>query len=195
MHAGVEAIGGEGSHTRRGRVWARGTAFFPRATSSCGTTANFPDAILRAVADTVKDGVGSLYRVASARRVNGDRAWAVLPGFARLRWGGRDPLVRAWKCPGRAPDGGVVRGIRRCRAGGSPGRRLIRNLALAGLLCVTGMFAAQFETWSKATIILDTAVTTTIIGRVERREGDGRGRWRYIVSVSSTQSLSPSVSG
>jgi hypothetical protein len=76
-----------------------------------------------------------------------------------------------------------------------PGRRLIRNLALAGLLCVTGMFAAQFETWSKATIILDTAVTTTIIGRVERREGDGRGRWRYIVSVSSTQSLSPSVSG
>ncbi len=36
-----------------------------------------------------------------------------------------------------------------------PGRRLIRNLALAGLLCVTGMFAAQFETWSKATIILD----------------------------------------
>src|SRR6478735_1455158 len=125
MHAGVEAIGGEGSHTRRGRVWARGTAFFPRATSSCGTTANVPDAILRAVADTDKDCVGSLYLVASARRGNGDRAWAVLPGFVRLRWGGRDPLVRAWKCPGRAPD--VVCGDacprRRFTRSGQEGRR------------------------------------------------------------------------
>lgn len=155
MHAGVEAIGGEESHTRRGRVWARGTAFFPRATSSCGTTANFPDAILRAVADTDKDCVGSLYIVASARRGNGDRAWGfflVSPVFA-----GAGAIL--WFVLGSAPAElrmvawFAAFAVVALMAG--PGRRLIRNLALAGLLCVTGMFAAQFETWSKATIILD----------------------------------------
>jgi ComEC/Rec2-related protein len=29
-------------------------------------------------------------------------------------------------------------------------------------------------------------VTTTVTGRVERREGDGRGRWRYILDVTDT---------
>ncbi|MBW9117490.1 ComEC/Rec2 family competence protein [Rhizobium cauense] len=68
------------------------------------------------------------------------------------------------------------------------GRPLTRSVALAGLLCVAGMFVAQFETRSRGTIILDAPVTTTITGRVERREGDGRGRWRYIVSLADTQS-------
>ncbi|OWV94375.1 hypothetical protein ATY81_13150 [Rhizobium sp. R72] len=66
------------------------------------------------------------------------------------------------------------------------GRRLVRNAPLGGLLCVAGCSRASSKLG--ATVILDTAVTTTTTGRVERREGDGRGRWRYILSVSSTQS-------
>ncbi|WP_405049525.1 ComEC/Rec2 family competence protein [Rhizobium sp. BK176] len=68
------------------------------------------------------------------------------------------------------------------------GRPFVRSSALAGLLCVAGMLSAQYETRSRATVILDTPVTTTITGRVERREGDGAGRWRYILSISATQS-------
>lgn len=30
-------------------------------------------------------------------------------------------------------------------------------------------------------------MTTTVTGRVERREGDGRGRWRYILAVTGTE--------
>ncbi len=67
------------------------------------------------------------------------------------------------------------------------GRSLIRNFGVAGVLCVLGMFSAQFETRSTATVILDAPVTTTLTGRIERREGSGDGRWRYIISVSGTQ--------
>ncbi|KRB53017.1 hypothetical protein ASE04_07265 [Rhizobium sp. Root708] len=68
------------------------------------------------------------------------------------------------------------------------GRPLPRRAALAGLLCVGGMLAAQIETWRAGTIILDSAVTTTMTGRVERREGDDKGRWRYILAVERTAS-------
>ncbi|QFY60024.1 ComEC family competence protein [Rhizobium grahamii] len=68
------------------------------------------------------------------------------------------------------------------------GRPLPRRAALAGLLCVGGMLAAQIETWRAGTIILDSAVTTTLTGRVERREGDDKGRWRYILAVERTAS-------
>lgn len=67
-------------------------------------------------------------------------------------------------------------------------RMIVRRAALACLLCVVGMSAAQLETWRAGTVILDSAVTTTLTGRVERREGDDNGRWRYIVAVSDTNS-------
>ncbi len=67
-------------------------------------------------------------------------------------------------------------------------RMIVRRAALAGLLCVAGMSAAQVETWRAGTVILDSAVTTTLSGRVERREGDDNGRWRYIVAVTETNS-------
>jgi ComEC/Rec2-related protein len=61
-----------------------------------------------------------------------------------------------------------------------------RRVAMSGLLVILGMFAAQLETWRTATVVLDTPVTTTVTGRVERREGDDNGRWRYIVRVTRT---------
>lgn len=67
------------------------------------------------------------------------------------------------------------------------GRVATRRMALAGLLVVIGMFAAQLETWRAATVVLDTPVTTTVTGRVERREGDDNGRWRYILRVTRTE--------
>ncbi|OWV81593.1 hypothetical protein ATY78_27330 [Rhizobium sp. R635] len=67
------------------------------------------------------------------------------------------------------------------------GRTVLRATLLALALVVCGMLSAQFETWRASTVILDSAVTTTITGRVERREGDDRGRWRYILAVTATE--------
>ncbi len=61
-----------------------------------------------------------------------------------------------------------------------------RRVAISGLLVVLGMFAAQLETWRADAVVLDTPVTTTVTGRVERREGDDNGRWRYIVRITRT---------
>lgn len=60
----------------------------------------------------------------------------------------------------------------------------IASLALA--LFLGGMMLAQFETWRRSTVILDSPVTTMITGRVERLEPDGQGRWRYIVRLAAT---------
>nr|WP_246778991.1 ComEC/Rec2 family competence protein [Rhizobium sp. BK650] len=65
-------------------------------------------------------------------------------------------------------------------------RPKLRATLLAVLLFVSGMLSAQVETWLDRTLILDSAVTTTVTGRIERREGDGPGRWRYILGVSGT---------
>lgn len=62
------------------------------------------------------------------------------------------------------------------------------RMALAGLVLVfAGVLAAQFETWRASTVVLDSAVTTTVTGRVERRESDGRGGWRYLLSLRATE--------
>lgn len=53
-------------------------------------------------------------------------------------------------------------------------------------LALAGMLLAQFETWRYDTVMLDTPVTTMLKGRVERREADGQGRWRYLVRLIST---------
>lgn len=66
------------------------------------------------------------------------------------------------------------------------GRTELRATLLALLLFAGGMLSAQVETWRAQTLILDSAVTTTVTGRIERREGDGRGRWRYILAVTGT---------
>lgn len=52
---------------------------------------------------------------------------------------------------------------------------------------VLGCLVAQVETTSVGTVILDSNVTTMIIGTVERREVDYRGIWRYRIKLTSTQ--------
>ncbi|WP_105401255.1 ComEC/Rec2 family competence protein [Neorhizobium sp. T7_12] len=59
-------------------------------------------------------------------------------------------------------------------------------LPLALALFLAGMMLAQFETWRRPTVILDTPVTTELAGVVERREIDAQGRWRYIVRIERT---------
>ncbi|NLS06805.1 ComEC family competence protein [Rhizobium sp. P32RR-XVIII] len=66
-------------------------------------------------------------------------------------------------------------------------REVLRAVLTALVLIVCGILAAQFETRRAATLMLDSAVTTTLTGRVERREGDGRGGWRYVLSVRATE--------
>lgn len=66
-------------------------------------------------------------------------------------------------------------------------RTALRATLLALALVVCGMLCAQFESWRASTVILDSSVTTTVTGRVERREGDGRGRWRYILALTGTE--------
>jgi ComEC/Rec2-related protein len=59
-------------------------------------------------------------------------------------------------------------------------------LPLGLALFLGGMMLAQFETWRRNTVILDTPVTTELAGVVERREIDSQGRWRYIVGIERT---------
>lgn len=63
---------------------------------------------------------------------------------------------------------------------------LASSLLAAASLMLVGMLLSAWETHRADTIILDTAVTTTIVGKVERREVDARGYWRYIVALKST---------
>ena len=64
------------------------------------------------------------------------------------------------------------------------GVRLLVPFAMALLL--GGMMLAEFETWRRSTVMIDSAVTTNVTGVVERREVDARGRWRYIVRLEKT---------
>ncbi|MFD1744441.1 ComEC/Rec2 family competence protein [Rhizobium helianthi] len=49
-----------------------------------------------------------------------------------------------------------------------------------------GMASAAWEEWRLSTIILDSAVTTTVEGVVERREATGQSRWRYVLEIRGT---------
>lgn len=53
-------------------------------------------------------------------------------------------------------------------------------------LVAIGMLLADVEARRAGTIILDTPVTTTITGTVERRELDAKGSWRYVVALDET---------
>ena len=59
-------------------------------------------------------------------------------------------------------------------------------LALAAALVSSGAMLAQLETWRADTLILDSPVTTTVTGMVQRREAVAEGRWRYFLDLSST---------
>ncbi|WFU10482.1 ComEC/Rec2 family competence protein [Rhizobium sp. CB3090] len=65
--------------------------------------------------------------------------------------------------------------------------RVLRHLLFAGMLVFSGMALAQCESWRASTVMLDSAVTTTITGRIERREADDKGRWRYVVALEATE--------
>ncbi|MFK0165433.1 ComEC/Rec2 family competence protein [Rhizobium sp. NPDC090279] len=65
--------------------------------------------------------------------------------------------------------------------------RLLRHSLFAGMLLCLGMALAQCESWRASTIMLDSAVTTTVTGQVERRESYDNGRWRYVVRVEATE--------
>lgn len=54
-------------------------------------------------------------------------------------------------------------------------------------LFLLGMLFAEIETRRAGTVVLDTPVTTTITGRVMRREVDARGNWRYVVQLAATE--------
>jgi len=70
----------------------------------------------------------------------------------------------------------------RTRHGTGPFRLVACGLALF----LGGMLLADLETRRLHTTILDTPVTTDVTGIVERREADGKGRWRYIVRLQET---------
>ncbi|AVA21478.1 MULTISPECIES: ComEC/Rec2 family competence protein [unclassified Rhizobium] len=65
--------------------------------------------------------------------------------------------------------------------------RVLQHILFAGMLVCSGMALAQCETWRASTVMLDSAVTTTITGRIERREADDKGRWRYVVALEATE--------
>jgi competence protein ComEC len=70
---------------------------------------------------------------------------------------------------------------------GRQASRLFRHLLFAAMLICLGMALAQWESWRVSTTMLDSAVTTTVTGQVERRESYDNGRWRYVVRVEATE--------
>ncbi|CAD7046355.1 hypothetical protein REJC140_04080 [Pseudorhizobium endolithicum] len=63
----------------------------------------------------------------------------------------------------------------------------IRSFLLSFSLLLIGAAAAEVETWRRATVILDSPVTTSVVGEVHRREPAGEGRWRYFIRVNATE--------
>ena len=59
-------------------------------------------------------------------------------------------------------------------------------LAAVALLC-SGALLSAWETARVGTVILDSAVTTTVTGIVTGREAVAGGRWRYVIEVSKTE--------
>ncbi|WP_246735808.1 DUF4131 domain-containing protein [Agrobacterium sp. a22-2] len=68
----------------------------------------------------------------------------------------------------------------------SRNRALCHGLAALALMAL-GMLLADFETWRRRTVLIDTPVTTWITGSIEARESDGAGRWRYVVRLEGTK--------
>jgi ComEC/Rec2-related protein len=68
-----------------------------------------------------------------------------------------------------------------------PAGTVLRRLAVAAMLVLTGMVLAAAETERASTTILDSPVLSRVTGVVERREAGSSGEWRYIIRVVSTQ--------
>lgn len=75
---------------------------------------------------------------------------------------------------------GMAALLRRSRPG------IFRSLCVMAALFAAGMVLAAVETTRKATIILDTPVTTYLNGVVLSREVTDRGHWRYTVMIEKT---------
>lgn len=102
-------------------------------------------------------------------------------GLGAIFWfkAGSDPPPQAVAAGFLVFAGGLVFG----RESG----RLLRHLLFAATLICLGMALAQWECWRASTTMLDSAVTTTVTGQVERRESYDDGRWRYVVRVEATE--------
>ncbi|WP_275782319.1 ComEC/Rec2 family competence protein [Pararhizobium gei] len=61
-----------------------------------------------------------------------------------------------------------------------------RTALFAAALILAGMVLATAETARKATVILDSPVTTLVRGTVLSRETTDRGHWRYTIAIGST---------
>lgn len=66
-------------------------------------------------------------------------------------------------------------------------RQALRLSAAALCLLTAGAVAADWECRRMDSVLLDSPVTTTIRGRVETREADGSGRWRYRIRIEETE--------
>ncbi|HEX5933503.1 MAG TPA: ComEC/Rec2 family competence protein [Pseudorhizobium sp.] len=64
-------------------------------------------------------------------------------------------------------------------------RNGVTPMALLALM-LAGAVLAQLETTRRATVILDSPVTTVVTGEVHRREAAGDGRWRYELDLLET---------
>ncbi|WP_093001257.1 ComEC/Rec2 family competence protein [Rhizobium sp. NFR07] len=96
----------------------------------------------------------------------GSAVWFLLP-----------QQTSAWSCALALPAFAVTGLMAR---GGSA-----RAVLLMLCLILTGMLLANFEAWRRAAVILDSPVTTTVTGVVERGEMVGPGM-RYLVSITGT---------
>lgn len=61
-------------------------------------------------------------------------------------------------------------------------------LSMIVMLALCGALFAQAESWRRQTVMLNSPVTVTITGRVDRREATGENRWRYQLHVIATES-------
>ncbi|CDM58221.1 hypothetical protein LPU83_2567 [Rhizobium favelukesii] len=173
---------------RRGCACSHGRAFFSSGSICLEASARLQHAITRLLGNVVYDRAARLLFVFSSRCGDGDGSWAVLRIFSGLPradavlWfelASDPPMIRlgAWFvafaliAPAAVP-GAPPTDPKSC-AGGRIG--------------VVGTLSAQFEARSRATVILDARIITTITGCVERREGDRRDRWHCINSTSAMQ--------
>jgi len=65
-------------------------------------------------------------------------------------------------------------------------RPVARTASLVSALLAAGALLAQIQTARQDTIVLDSAVTTTIRGIVMSKEADADGRWRYGIRLIET---------
>lgn len=96
-----------------------------------------------------------------------------------------------WFSATETPVTSYIAGLFLLSAGGAVRVRYRRPVAFAAytslaLLCAGALLAA-WETSRAGTVMLDSAVTTTISGIITGREALASGRWRYVVELVGTE--------